>query len=152
MVYLRYLESLMFSTIGKLKLNMDEYLCGHIIGIGAVILNGYSYEHLIGRLTYLCEDERIDGLCDDVCRYIYIKDYKMPDYGFENCISTPERTICDLLMYPDELDAYLWLGDALEGYLEDDETPNDFHLVYEMMEVLGVDKHLLDKAIKGYIG
>lgn len=146
---LQYLEENRFYIVKDTIIpDVSALYVGHIIGLGAVILNGYSYENLVGNVTYLCNCKELDGVSSAVFRLVYIKDYKEPDFGFqENHVSSPERTICDFLMYPEELQADLWIYDAIEGYIEDDETPDDFHLVYEMMEKLGIDKGLLDERL-----
>ena len=51
-------------------------------------------------------------------------------------------------MYPEELSADLWVHDAIIGYIEDDETPDDFHLIYEMLDHFGVDRSLFDKRVE----
>lgn len=146
---LDYLEEAKMDIVRNIVIpDIDQYRMGRIIGLGAIIFNGYSYENLIGNITYLSVCKNFDGLSTGVARLIYIEDYKEPDFGFENHVTTPERTICDFLMYPEELHADLWIYDAIEGYIDDDETPDDFHLVYEMMEHLGIDKQLLDERLK----
>lgn len=144
------LDDDVFNVISNYKFdNMEDYLsCGRIIGLGAMILNGYSYENLLGNITYLCCSSELDGVSDGVSSMVYIPNYKEVDTGVScNNFTNPERTICDFLMYPKELDADLWIYEALEGYIEDDETPDDFHLVYEMMGHFGIDKSLLDERL-----
>ena len=128
--------------------DLNEYLVGNIIGLGALILNGYSYENLIGNITYLSNCKEMGTFDTVVTRHIYIEGYKEKDYGFENHIATPERMICDFIMYPEELSADLWVHNAIIGYIEDDETPNDFHLIYEMLDHFGVDRSLFDKRVE----
>ena len=149
MSFVDYLDEVLFDTTGNIKIDLRQYLVGKIIGLGAVILNGYSYENLEGNISYLCNCKEFDGAFDGVCRYIYIENYREPDYGYTEggVIPTPERMICDFFMYPDELNFNLYVWDALIGYQDDDETPDDFSLVFEMFDHFGLDKSKLESAI-----
>lgn len=142
-----FIENNFFKAVQNVKIDLSEYQLGNIIGLGAIILNGYSNEYIIGNLTYLTNIKDLDGLSTGIFKLIYIKDYKEPDFGFNNHVSTPERTVCDFLMYPNELCADLWIYDILEGYLEDEDTPNDWGKVYEMMEHFGIDRCLLEDRL-----
>lgn len=131
--------------------DIDCYICGKIIGKGAVILNGYSYVSIIGNITYLTMDwKEMDEVDLYMTKYLYIPDYKMPDYGFENHITTPERTICDLMMYPEKLRASYWLPEILQGYMEDFETPNNWGKVVESMKILGIKEERLYEELADY--
>lgn len=147
MQYIEKLQNGMFDISRVASLLYKYVYRGHVIGLGANILNGYSYEPAVGGLTYLSNCPELVGNINGVYQFVYIKDYREPEYGFENCVSTPERTICDFLMYPEELEKDLWVYDAIEGYIEDDETPDNLTEVYNMMDHFGIDRQLLDELL-----
>lgn len=119
---------------------------GKVVGLGANIMNGYGQQSLCGNMTFLCSIKELDGLDSGLWRFVYIKDYKDNGIGFyNNGVTTPERTICDFIMYPDELSAGLWVWDALEGY--EDEYNGDWSKVYEMMDILGISRKKLDSLL-----
>lgn len=115
-----------------------------VIGLGATILNGYSTINPFGGLKFLATCEELNGVSSSVFEYIYLSEYN-ETIGYEDSnISSPERNICDYLMYPKELGADLYLLDALEGY--EDEFGN-FDKVYEMMDKLNIKRSELDMWI-----
>lgn len=148
--YLDYLTKSTFDLVSNCKFdNVLEYFkSGRIIGLGAVILNGYSYENLLGNITYYCNCKELDGLQGIVESYIYLPDYPKLEIGLvEGCNHTnPERTICDFIMYPKRLGLDLWVWDLLEGYQE--EYDDDWSKVYEMMDVFGIPRSKLDELLE----
>lgn len=134
-----------FEIASNANLKDENIRIGHIIGLGANILNGYSYEHLEGHLTYLCDCRELNNLFNGIATLIFIEGYKEPNFGFENCVSTPERTICDFLMYPEELQKDLWLLDAIEGYYEE---YGNFDKVYEMLDHFGIPHTEFDEYVE----
>lgn len=134
-----------FEIASKATLKEENYRVGHIIGLGANILNGYSYEQLEGHLIYLCDCAELHNLTNGISKLVYIENYKEPDFGFENCVSTPERTICDFLMYPKELEKDFWLLDAIEGYYEE---YGNFDKVYEMLNHFGISHTKFDEYVE----
>lgn len=147
---IEYIEENMFDVIKNYDFsNLNSYLsCGRIIGLGASILNGYSYESLLGGITYYCPCKELDGVSDGVSRLIYLSGYPEIELGVDcDNFTNPERTICDFLMYPEELNADLFLYDLLEGYRDDEDTPDDWNRVYEMMKKLDIPKEKLDERL-----
>lgn len=141
-----YLESLNVSDIiNNVEIQDTEIRVGHIIGLGAVILNGFSYHRLEGNVTYLCNCKELDGLSTGTSKMIYIENYREPDFGFDNHVSTPERTICDFLMYPVELKKDLYLLDIIEGYYEE---YGNFDKVYEMLDHFGIPHTEFDEYVE----
>lgn len=150
MSYLDYIDDSAFDLINNYKFDNPSLFLEHgrIVGLGAVILNGYSYENLLGNVTYYCSCKEFDGLSSGVEKYIYLPDYPKPEMGLvEGCNHTnPERTICDFIMYPKRLGLDLWVWDLLEGYQE--EYDDDWSKVYEMMDVFGIPRSKLDELLE----
>lgn len=118
--------------------------CFYIVGNGATILNGYSYHRPIGGLVVYLPIEELSGMDCFAYRTVYLPDYNTT-IGYENSrVSSPERNICDYLMYPDLLEADFYLLDAMEGYYDEFEN---FDKVYEMMEKLNIPREKLDDWI-----
>ena len=115
-----------------------------VVGLGATILNGYSTVNPFGGLKFLAPCEELNGVYSSVFEYVYLNGYNNVIGYEESNVSSPERTICDYLMYPNELNAGLYLLNTLEGY--EDEFGN-FDKVYEMMDKLGIQRSELDKWI-----
>lgn len=147
-------ENLMGCSIHEYKDNLSEdsinsvlnYISANykVIGLGATILNGYSYIPCTCGLPIYTDVKELDGFSSLFRKMVYLENYNT-SIGYEDSnISSPERNICDYLMYPKELGANLYLLDALEGY--EDEFGN-FDKVYEMMNELNIPKDKLDKWI-----
>lgn len=142
-----------FKMLTKLPLSNEE-LCtlisiGYITGLGALVLNGYSYESIEGGLTYVTKAEELHDMLTDCARLVYLPNYNF-EIGYEEDphVASSERMICDFLMYPEELYDYLYLCDALIGYK--DEFNWDFSKVREMLIRLGGDESSLDEALERY--
>lgn len=137
-----YLNSLSEKSVDSII----EYIVSNykVVGVGATILNGYSYIPCIYGLTIYTSVKDLNGFSSLLRKMVYLENYNS-EIGYEESnVSSPERTICDYLMYPDELNAGLYLLDTLEGY--EDEFGN-FDKVYEMMNKLGIQRSELDKWI-----
>lgn len=112
-----------------------------VVGCWAVVLNGYSYPCFEAPVSVLTKNKFLEGYQDVniICKYI-------PDYdtevGISGGIPNESRTICDFLMYPKELSSDLYMPDIIEGYNE--EYNGDFSKVYDMMDILGIDRGKLD--------
>lgn len=140
----------MFNTVSKVDFKLSMYKGFTIIGLGAAILNGLSYEPIEGNVTILAPTRDLDGFNSGFARYIYLKDYDK-SVGFENSsISSMERTICDYIKYKDKLsywDAY----EFIEFY--DDEHDGDFSELYRVAEQMGIDRvdveNLINSALDG---
>lgn len=113
-----------------------------VVGLGATILNGYSYVPCTCGLTIYTPVPELDGMSCIFRRMIYLEGYNT-EIGYEESnISSPERNICDYLMYPEKLGAGSYLLDAMEGY---EEEFGNFDKVYEMMEKFNIPREKLDE-------
>lgn len=132
------------------RVDMDNFLegCeGRISGLGAIILNGYSNKWLVGNVTFITPLKDMDGFRTGVERHIYLKGYNR-EIGFDNCVAIPERLICDYLMYPKELNFAMDYWDLLEGYIEDEDTPDNFDKVYEMLDFFHIEREKFDDTVR----
>lgn len=122
----------------------DIYQGVTVIGLGAVIANGLSYQPIAGNLTILCKSRKLDGFFSGLYLYRYIKDYNT-DVGFENGVGvpTPERAICDCILY-DEWNLYLY--EALTFYIQDDSLYNKRDLINTAVS-LGISKERIEEEI-----
>lgn len=119
---------------------------GRVSGIGAVILNGYSTQWLAGNVTFITDSKELDGFYTGYEKYIYIPNYDR-ETGYDCFFASPERLICDYLMYPKELNFYQGYWDLLEGYIDDDNTPDNFDKVYDMLGHFGIDRKVFDDTV-----
>lgn len=139
-----YIEENLFSFISNVDFSVDMYEGLTIIGKGAGILNGLSYEPIEGNVTVLTEVPEMHGFNSGFCRTLYLKGYSK-EFGFDGSnIASAERVICDYIKYKDVLD-YYEVFEFVENY--GDENDWDFSKVYDMAEKLGVSKESLDSLI-----
>lgn len=110
------------------------------VGDTANVLNGYSYANLRNGFQVYTPNKDLDNLVTSIRRFIYLPDYNTK-IGIDHNIPSPERVICDFLMYPDKLSSSLYLLDAMEGYVEE---YGNFDKVYEMMSLFNIPKEKLD--------
>ena len=117
------------------------------VGIGATVLNGYSYYDPLGNMLFHTNCEILYGFDAKLFRMVHLPNYDM-NVGYEEycSVGSPARNICDYLMYPDVLKAPLYIMDAIEGYY--DEFNGDMTGVYDMMKYFGLERGLLDKWMK----
>lgn len=120
---------------------------GRITGLGAVILNGYSWKWLPGNVTIAVPDERLDGFYTGYEKFIYLENYDR-ETGYDCCVASPERLICDYLMYPKKLHFSADYWDLLEGYIEDEDTPDNFDKVYEMLDFFHIEREKFDDTVR----
>lgn len=114
-------------------------------------LYGWSYPVYGGsRAIVYTGNKDLDGLTTPLRILKYLENYNTK-LGFNtNGFPLAERVICDYLLYPKELGADIWLCEALEGYIEDND---DFSKVVEMANSLNVSIDLLNSYIDSmYIG
>lgn len=114
-------------------------------------LYGWSYPVYGGSRAIIYTGNRdLDDLTTPLRILKYLENYNTK-IGFNaNGFPLAERVICDYLLYPRELGADLWLCEALEGYIEDNE---DFSKVVEMAKSLNASIDLLNSYIDSmYIG
>lgn len=129
------------SAEAMLKYTIKNY---KVVGLGASILNGYSYAPYTCCLPVYTPVKDMNDIRGFFFRFVYLEDYN-EEIGYEEGnIPSPERTICDYLMYPKELHAYLYLVETLEGY---EEEYNNFDRVYEMMKLFNIPKDFLSPYI-----
>lgn len=114
-------------------------------------LYGWSYPVYGGsRAIIYTGNKDLDDLTTPLRILKYLENYDT-EIGFNtNGFPLAERVICDYLLYPKELGADIWLCEALEGYIEDND---DFSKVVEMANSLNVSIDLLNSYIDSmYIG
>ena len=134
------------------SLNLDPFVyyenfSGKITGLGASILLGYSMEWLWGNVLVVAPSRSIDGLFTGCEKFVYLENYDRQT-GFNEYLPSPERLICDFLMYPEELKFNLYYWDVLEGYIDDDDTPNDFNRVYAMLDFFKIAREKFDGTVR----
>lgn len=99
-----------------------------VVGLGALILNGLSYHQPEGMITVLTNCEKFDGMEDGIYVYNYIPDYDITiGYEEDSHIPTPERAICNCLLYKNKWYHYIW--EAIQFYLEDNELGDEEKIV-----------------------
>lgn len=116
-----------------------------IIGLGALITNGLSYEPIAGGLTVLTPFPEFDGFFSGEYLYQYIEGYNT-EIGFEDGsgVPTPERALCDCMMY-DRWNIYLYEG--LISYMQDAEMYNKEKLI-ETAAALGISRERVEEELK----
>lgn len=123
----------------------------HVVGIGALIFNGLSYCLPECNITVLTQDKDADRWFSGMYRYIYIPNYNT-EIGWEEdiCIPTPERAICDYLLYPEYLTRQE-VYEAIQFYADDDDL-GDFKEIAKTGAALGIPKEdvycLIDEAME----
>lgn len=122
----------------------------HVVGIGALIFNGLSYCLPECNITVLTQDKDADGWFSGIYRYIYIPNYDMSiGWSEDSCVPTPERAICDYLLYPEYLIRYE-VYESIIFYADDDEL-GDFEEIVKTGQALGISEEdvrcLLDEAM-----
>lgn len=118
-----------------------------VIGLGALILNGLSYYPIEGNVTILCNYAEQDGFNSGLYKYVYIEGYRK-EIGYEefSSIPSPERAICDFLLYPDKL----YNGPVYEAiqFYEDDPDLGDLEQIVEMALKLGIEERKIRSLIQ----
>lgn len=110
------------------------------VGNTANMIHGYSNSSIRSILQLYTPMKELNNCTTLLRRFIYLPNYDMTR-GIKNNYPTPERTICDFLMYPKELCSDLYLMDAIEGYKEEF---GDFCKVYDMLKDFNIDKKDFD--------
>lgn len=135
-----YLDNNMFSIISDMSFSLDMYKGIKIIGLGAGILNGLSYEPIEGNVTVLSEVPETHKFNSGLCRMYYIEGYDT-SIGFEDSnVASAERVICDYIKYKDIFN-YYDVFEFIEFY--GDEYDWDFSKIYDMAEKLGIEKSVV---------
>lgn len=134
----------LFNASKYLKFDEKAYRNSKIISIGAMILNGFTRERVVGNVIIPSSNSSASGVSDGVYTLVYLPNYNL-DLGFERSnIASPERIICDYFLYPSLRIPQIY--DFMEEYGES--IGWDFTSTYEMMGKFGLDKGLLDKLIE----
>ena len=122
-----------------------------ILGRSANEIHGWTYPIAGGsKISVYTSCEARDGLVTCLRRFIFLDNYNTKNGFLISGLPTAERVICDYLSYPDRLCADMYLCEALEGYIEEHEN---FSAVYDLMQILKIDKGKLQIYIKKmYIG
>lgn len=117
-----------------------------VVGLGALILNGLSYHQPEGMITVLTSMKNFDGLEDGIYVYHYIPDYDtVVGYEDDPHIPSPERAICNCLLYKDKWYHFIW--EALQFYLEDKDLCNEEKLIETAIR-LGIPKEEIMEEIE----
>lgn len=116
-----------------------------VVGLGALITNGLSYEPIAGGLTVLSPYPEFDGFFSGEYLYQYIEGYNT-DIGFKggSGVPTPERALCDCMIY-DRWNIYLYEG--LMSYIQDREMYNKEKLI-GTAEALGISRARVEEELK----
>lgn len=117
-----------------------------VVGLGALILNGLSYHPPEGNITVLTPIKEFDGMRDGIYMYQYIPDYDT-SIGYEDDahIPTPERAICNCLLYKEIGYHFIW--EAIQFYLEDDELGDEEKIVETALR-LGISEEEIREEIE----
>lgn len=134
-------------TINNFKLT-DSLLNGFtIVGIGSLVYNGLSYSPIECCTSILCFSEEDHGWHSGIFRYIYLPDYdKSVGYEENSSIPSPERAICDYLLYPTILPK-AEVYSAIQLYEEDEEL-GDTSKIVETGVKLGLPKQSIIDLIE----
>ena len=110
-----------------------------------MIFHGHSYERLYSHIYVYTPYEWLDGSETNLMKFVYLENYdRSKGYDGKSSIPNAERTICDFLMYPDKLNADLWICDEIRGYLEDHE---DITPIYEMLDYFKIPHSEFEKYL-----
>lgn len=117
-----------------------------VVGLGALVLNGLSYHQPEGNITVLTPIKEFDGMHDGIYMYQYIPDYDTT-IGYEDNahIPTPERAICNCLLYKEIGYHFIW--EAIQFYLEDDELGDEEKIVETALR-LGISEEEIREEIE----
>ncbi len=117
-----------------------------VVGLGALILNGLSYHQPEGNITVLTPMKEFDGMRDGIYMYQYIHDYDTT-IGYEDNahIPTPERAICNCLLYKEIGYHFIW--EAIQFYLEDEELGDEEKIVETALR-LGISEEEIREEIE----
>lgn len=120
-----------------------------VLGVTGSELYGWCYPIYGERIFQVyTEDKLLDDYCTPLRHLFYLPDYNL-SIGFDrDMMPSPERVICDFIKYPERLGTSIYIGEALEGYLEDNK---DFSKIYNMLGLLNIPRENFEQYFR-FIG